>query len=315
LDGEQSNTSVIFGDRLIMKVFRRLADGLNPDLEITRFLTEQTTFRGTPRLAGALEYSTGARGTFERFADVGGVATLAVLQEYVGGARDGWRWLLDRLAAGDAALDGLRRLGTRTAELHAALATPTPDPAFGAETITPPHVAAWADGVRRQVVAAREAARGRALPDVPDLGGTGGLGGLVSRAKIRDHGGFHLGPALAVGDGRDFGVLAFRSEPSPPLGGRRPRGVSRRLSHGGVRRALRARLRRGVCARGCRARSRKGGVRDRLRGEQPARLGGDTRGGLRQRDGFAWSLGWGSVKSMLTADHASLSKITSRPSS
>src|SRR5439155_643816 len=128
LDGEQSNTSVIFGDRLIMKVFRRLADGLNPDLEITRFLTQQTTFRGTPRLAGAVEYSTGARGTFERFADVGGVATLAVLQEYVGGARDGWRWLLDRLAAGDAALDGLRRLGTRTAELHAALATPTPDP-------------------------------------------------------------------------------------------------------------------------------------------------------------------------------------------
>ena len=221
LDGEQSNTSVIFGDRLIMKVFRRLADGLNPDLEITRFLTEQTTFRGTPRLAGAVEYSTGARGTFERFADVGGVATLAVLQEYVGGARDGWRWLLDRLAAGDAALDGLRRLGTRTAELHAALATPTPDPAFGAETITPADVAAWADDVRRQVVAAREAARGRALPDVPDLGGMDGLGGLVSRAKIRHHGDFHLGQTLAVDDGRDFVIIDFEGEPLRPLEERR----------------------------------------------------------------------------------------------
>src|SRR5207237_28640 len=113
--------------------------------------------------AGRGEFSTGAGGTCERVADVGGVATLAVLQEYVGGARDGWRWLLDRLAAGDAALDGLRRLGTRTAELHAALATPTPDPAFGAETITPADVAAWADGVRRQVDAAREAAHGHVL--------------------------------------------------------------------------------------------------------------------------------------------------------
>jgi len=221
LPGEQSNTSVVFGDRLIMKVFRRLADGLNPDLEITRFLTEHTTFRGTPRLAGALEYHAGERGSLEHGADVGGMATLAVLQEYVAGARDGWRFVLDRLAAGDAALGALRRLGTRTAELHAALATPTPDPAFDADTITPADVAAWAEAVRRQVAAAREAARGRALPDVPDVGGAAGLGGLVGRAKIRHHGDFHLGQTLAVGDGPDFAIIDFEGEPLRPLEERR----------------------------------------------------------------------------------------------
>jgi maltokinase len=221
VQGEQSNTSVVFGDRLIMKVFRRLAEGLNPELEITRFLTEHTTFRGTPRLAGALEYYAGNSGAPEGSADVVGMATLAVLQEYVPGARDGWRWLLDRLASGNAALDALRRLGTRTAELHTALATPTPDPAFGTDPITLADVAAWAEAVRRQVVDAREAAHGRSLPDVPDVGGPAGLGGLVGCVKTRHHGDFHLGQTLAVDEGRDFTIIDFEGEPLRPLEERR----------------------------------------------------------------------------------------------
>jgi maltokinase len=211
LAGEQSNSSVVLGDALIMKVFRRLEDGINPELDITRFLTEHTTFRGTPRLAGALEY---------RGAD-GAVATLAVVQEYVGTARDGWGWLLDRLVAGDASLDALRRLGARTAELHRALATPTSDPAFAAEPITPADVTAWAAGVGRQIAAARAAARDRALPDVVDVAGAGGLGGLVGRAKIRHHGDFHLGQTLAIGDGQDFVIIDFEGEPLRPLDERR----------------------------------------------------------------------------------------------
>jgi len=222
LQGEQSNTSVIFGDRVVMKVFRRLAEGLNPELEITRFLTEHTTFRGTPRLAGALEYYAGNAGAApESPRDVPGMATLAVLQEYVPGARDGWRWVLDRLASGNAPLDALRRLGTRTAELHTALATPTPDPAFGADPITRTDVAAWAESVRRQVAAAREAAHGRSLPDVPDVGGPAGLGGLVGCVKTRHHGDFHLGQTLAVDDGRDFTIIDFEGEPLRPLEERR----------------------------------------------------------------------------------------------
>ena len=211
LEGEQSNTSVVFDDALIMKIFRRLADGLNPDLEIVRFLTEHTSFRGTPRLAGALEYDP----------PHGGVVTLAVLQEYIGGARDGWRWLLDRLAAGDAALDAVRRLGRRTAELHTALASPTADPAFVPEPTTAADVAAWADGVRRQVAMARDAARGRPLPAVADVGGPAALGGLVGRAKIRHHGDFHLGQTLAIDGGREFAIIDFEGEPLRPLEERR----------------------------------------------------------------------------------------------
>jgi maltokinase len=221
LEGEQSNTSVVLGDRLIMKVFRRMSDGVNPELEITRFLTEHTTFRGTPRLAGALEYYPDNSGAIERFADVGGVVTIGVLQEYVAGARDGWRFILDRLGAGDAALDALRRLGTRTAELHTALATPTPDPAFGADPITRADVAAWAEAVRCQVAAAREAARERSLPDVPDVFGPAGLGGLVGCVKIRHHGDFHLGQTLAIDDGHDFTIIDFEGEPLRPLEERR----------------------------------------------------------------------------------------------
>ena len=221
LQGEQSNTSVVFGDRIIMKVFRRLAEGINPELEMTRFLTEHTTFRGTPRLAGALEYYAGRDDAREHAAQVGDMATVAVLQEFVPEARDGWRWVLDRLASGDAALDALRRLGTRTAELHAALATPTTDPAFGADPISPADVATWSEGVRRQVSAAREAARGRPLPDVPDVVGPAGLGGLVGCVKIRHHGDFHLGQTLAIDDGRDFTIIDFEGEPLRPLEERR----------------------------------------------------------------------------------------------
>ena len=121
--GEQSNTSVVFGEALIMKVFRRLADGLNPDLEITRFLTEHTSFDGTPRLAGALEY----------LARDGGVATLAVLQEFVADGRDGWRFVLERLDAGDHALVALTRLSKSAA---AQLLEKTAAPLNSLRTIT-----------------------------------------------------------------------------------------------------------------------------------------------------------------------------------
>jgi maltose alpha-D-glucosyltransferase/alpha-amylase len=208
LGGEQSNTSVTFGTAVIVKHFRRLTEGVNPELEITRFLTEQARFTHTPPLAGALEYET----------DAGGRTAIAVAQQMARGARDGWEWMMERLAHADPALAALRRLGERTAALHLALATPTTDPAFSAERIGRADITAWQDAIRRQVAAARTALAPRGLPD--GAGALDGLEALVGRVKLRHHGDFHLGQTLRV-DGDDFMIIDFEGEPLRPLEERR----------------------------------------------------------------------------------------------
>ncbi|HEU4324843.1 MAG TPA: maltose alpha-D-glucosyltransferase [Roseiflexaceae bacterium] len=162
---EQSNTSVIYGDRFILKIFRRLEEGLNPDLEIGRFLTERGEFANTPPVAGALEYRQRS----------GEPMTLAILQGYVPNQGDAWSMTLDALGRyfervlaepvtppsdtprnaatllalaeqelPEAICDQLgtyvehaRLLGQRTAELHLALAGGAGEQAFAPEPFTP----------------------------------------------------------------------------------------------------------------------------------------------------------------------------------
>jgi maltose alpha-D-glucosyltransferase/alpha-amylase len=159
---EQSNNSVIFGERLMLKVFRRLEEGVNPELEVGRFLTEETDFAQISPLAGSLEYRR----------DSGEPVTLAVLQGYVPNQGDAWQYTLTTLAhylkaveapaSGEppalargvlqastqdlpeaatrhvaAYLDSARLLGRRTAELHIALASDPAEPAFAPERISP----------------------------------------------------------------------------------------------------------------------------------------------------------------------------------
>jgi maltose alpha-D-glucosyltransferase/alpha-amylase len=162
---EQSNTSILFGDRFILKLFRRQEPGLNPDAEIGQYLTEKTGFNQIPPFAGSIEVE-GLTATD------GKLANLALLQGLVANEGDGWKWTLEELdryyeacaplsfpeeSNGEIqgplelsenppiqlALDYLRLylesaaiLGRRTAELHLALATPTDDPAFAPETLT-----------------------------------------------------------------------------------------------------------------------------------------------------------------------------------
>ena len=212
LKGEQSNTSVRFGDTLILKHFRRLATGVNPEREISRFLTERTAFRATPRLAGDLEYRPRA----------GEPMTLAVLQELVPGAEDGWRWMLSALEHGDDALGttiaALRELGQRTAELHVALASDARDPAFAPEPIGEDDLARWVDGIGRQVDAAHRALRTAGDGAAPDVAAA--LAGLAGRHKIRHHGDFHLGQTLRREDG-GFVIIDFEGEPARALEERR----------------------------------------------------------------------------------------------
>ena len=107
---EQSNTSIVFGDELIMKAIRRIEPGVNPELELLRFLTA----RGFPHIA-ALAGWYEVDGRHCR-------ATLGILQEFLAGARDGWELALDELATDpEGLLDRLEALGVVIGELHTAL--------------------------------------------------------------------------------------------------------------------------------------------------------------------------------------------------
>ncbi|HWS72848.1 MAG TPA: alpha-glucosidase C-terminal domain-containing protein, partial [Thermoanaerobaculia bacterium] len=89
LKTEQSNTAIVYGQRLFLKLFRRVEPGENTDLEVTRFLNEETSFRNTPTLAGSIEY---------RLADSDSVpTTLAILQGYTENSGDAWTFTLDSI--------------------------------------------------------------------------------------------------------------------------------------------------------------------------------------------------------------------------
>jgi predicted trehalose synthase len=226
IGGEQSNSSVAFGDAIILKLFRRLAEGVNPEAEMTRALTERARFASVPRLHGHLEYRPLA----------GPTAVIAVAQALVPGARDGWQWVLDGLAAlyarargapspgdvqGGAAdlLFGLRRLGEVTGGLHVALASPEP--------ITRADLAVWAAAAGARVAEA-QGVLGAGAVSVPAGLLAAGLEDLLGRLKIRHHGDLHLGQTLYRPDTADFVVIDFEGEPLRPL-------AERRLKHAAVR--------------------------------------------------------------------------------
>jgi trehalose synthase-fused probable maltokinase len=231
LTGEQSNTSVVLGDTAMLKHFRRLQDGRNPDEEITRFLTDQAPLASTPRLLGHVEYIAGAS-----------TCTLAVVHELITGGEDGWAWMLERLREGFRAgavppshvtLGALTDLGRQTARLHIALASDPSDPAFAPEPITADDIARWTRAIEEQLDAARRAAPGAALTELPAL--RGALEGLLGSVKIRHHGDFHLGQTLYTG-GRAgessrptaWVLLDFEGEPLRPIAERRQKHVALR---------------------------------------------------------------------------------------
>jgi len=220
LGGEQSNSSVALGEALVLKHFRKLAEGVNPEAEMTRFLTEHTSFRHTPRLAGHVEYRD----------EAGRTTTLAVAQELVADAHDGWQWVLEQLgepARVAAAAVALRRLGQRTGELHRALASDRGDPAFAPEPIAVADIAAWTEGVAAQLVAAR-AALGREAISVDLAVVRRGLAPMIGRQKIRHHGDFHLGQTLYRPAAGDWMIIDFEGEPLRPLEERRRKHVALR---------------------------------------------------------------------------------------
>lgn len=247
IGGEQSNSSVIIGGRVILKLFRRLAAGPNPELEITEYLTRETTFRGTPRLLGSIVYATHA----------GEPMTVATVQEFVPSQGDAWTAVqahleefcstivneraggvdapfAHTLAAADAR--EARVLGSLTGDLHVALASAKPGSPLAPEPITPADIGAWLDAMRGQldqslaalrvafqtVPAEVRAVAQRVLDRAPRLQDSlAALHALGTAAvtKIRIHGDYHLGQVLRTE--QSFVILDFEGEPARPLAARR----------------------------------------------------------------------------------------------
>src|SRR6185369_11820421 len=145
LQAQSTNTSVTLSERLFLKCYRKLRPGVNPELEVGRFLTEVAEFRNCVPVAGAVEYLSENKEP----------VTLALLQSYVPNQGDGWsytleylrRWLETQRGTPDAShaayLLLIQTLATRTAELHRALATPSRNPAFTPEPLASADVEAW----------------------------------------------------------------------------------------------------------------------------------------------------------------------------
>ncbi|MDA8107257.1 MAG: putative maltokinase, partial [Betaproteobacteria bacterium] len=238
---QSSNSIVLLGERLFLKGYRRLRSGINPELEVGRFLTEVARFAHCVPLAGALEY---------RSAE-GVPTTLALLQAYVPNQGDGWSYTLDYLeryleaprAAPEpppedvhgAYLSLVHTLGVRSAELHLALALKSGDPAFDPEPIGAEDLAAWKHDVRREALETLELLERRRgqLPvhahlDAQALGER--RGALLARIeacalpqgralKTRYHGDYHLGQVLLAAN--DFVIIDFEGEPGRALEARR----------------------------------------------------------------------------------------------
>jgi len=213
---EQSNTSIVFDERLILKVFRRLEPGINPELELLRFLSERG-FENHPALGGWYEYSGGQLAT-----------TLGILQEFVAGAVDGWELALDEIVdAPERFLDRLRRLGEVTGRMHSVLGSDPSDAAFAPEEPSVESLGLLTATVDEEI--------GRVFLTLPEdderiapILGRGeevreqlrllAAAGSIGR-QIRTHGDYHLGQTLW--DGKDWVILDFEGEPARPFVERR----------------------------------------------------------------------------------------------
>jgi len=235
LTAEQSNTSVIYGDRLIVKALRRVKPGITLDYEVGAFLAFRDRFPHVPPLAGAIEYAPAA----------GEVTTLGLLQGYVANQGDGWSWVVGHLRQlsatrvdelSERVFGELTGLGVVTGALHVALASDAADPGFAPEPTTAADVTAWIGRIVEDVGRTCDAVRARLAAishEIADDARTllASEAALRSRArelealgaehcmKIRVHGDYHLGQTLRTESG--FVVLDFEGEPARPVAERR----------------------------------------------------------------------------------------------
>ena len=252
ITAEQSNSSVAYGDRLILKFFRRLEEGVNPDLEMCGFLTEKAQYQHTPQLLGALEYR-GARGLG---------MTQGILQGFVPNQGDAWQYTMKSIssfynevgknsAEGSVAdsqseaareliapfLESVGLLARRTAELHLALVSPAAgtEPDFAPEPFDDKFQRSFEDALLEltnrifgQLRHAQDRLPENAKAKVEKVLASepqiierfhAALSSPIRAVRTRIHGDYHLGQVLYTG--ADFVIIDFEGEPARPLSQRR----------------------------------------------------------------------------------------------
>ena len=210
---EQSNSSVRLGDRLMLKIYRLLDPGVNPEVEVLAFLTERG-FAHAPRVAGSMRY----------VADDGEPAAAGVLQSLVQAHGDAWGWMLEHLggpaAEPQAAILAASRIGAVTVALHDALQSDPDHPDFPSRPATDDERVVWLRAAQAELDSARSAAPER-LSSVADRVNAAfeAMSTAPGAWSSRIHGDYHLGQLLVTDDG--FVVTDFEGEPVRPLDERR----------------------------------------------------------------------------------------------
>ena len=236
---EQSNSSISYGDTIFLKIFRKPDRGMNPDVEITRFLSEKAHYSNIPPFGGAIEYrQSGAE-----------PRVLALGVGMVKNRGDAWAYALDevgkfyqRLPPHDTPPDEawveqnlgecgerIAQLAVRTAEVHLALASDSSDPAFAPEPITMEDQRTISEGIQQSARDMFATLRGQKVegslqqeidelialePRLEELAGEYAARD-VHACKTRTHGDYHLGQVLYTGD--DFVIIDFEGEPRRTL--------------------------------------------------------------------------------------------------
>ncbi len=259
VSAEQSNTSIVYGDQLIVKLFRKLTPGENPDIEIGAYLTQQGA-DFVPALVGSATID-GDRGP----------TALLMAQRLVPHATDLWGYLMSRVpelrAGGEPFADEAKRLGEVTRKLHEALARAGDRRAFAPVRASKDDVVRWGSAIRHEVndslallkrtdfggpAGARDRIVAQGLHDLEhhdavlrDVSTLEQSGQTDLGLAIRHHGDYHLGQVLRAPTG-DLYIIDFEGEPIRPLAERRSlhsplrdvAGMLRSFAYGGAMAAL-----------------------------------------------------------------------------
>ncbi|AUW58420.1 maltose alpha-D-glucosyltransferase [Sphingobium sp. SCG-1] len=235
LGAEQSNSTMVLGERAVLKLLRKVQPGIHPDAEMVRYLTAGG-FENVPAILGEVWLNTGDAQTL-----------LMLVQRFVHNQGDGWGWtlgMLERIATDEEwSVSNYENFacsfGRRLAEMHGVLERPTEDPAFAPESLTSEHADALTGRIEAQLDAALRALENADLKDESDRTLATFLRdnrqNIVSEihkvvhaaeghTRIRIHGDLHLGQVLVTGS--DVMLIDFEGEPVKPLTERRSKDIA-----------------------------------------------------------------------------------------